>query len=81
VPTYRPDVEAVTDPAPGTRSVPVLLPNEARVTCPSCGSPYIATFAPEDPRGADLPGFVCTAGDCPSTLLDNPGGVGGAVKR
>lgn len=65
MPTYRPDVEAVADEgAPSTRPIPGLLPNEARVTCPGCGSPYIATFTPDEPRSRDLEGFICQAGDC-----------------
>ncbi len=67
MPSYRPDVEAVVDPAPGSRPVASLLANEVRVSCPACGSPYIATFDLSETRTKGLTSFVCFAGDCKYT--------------
>ncbi len=60
--TFTPDV----DLAQKLSGVLPLGPNQTRVTCPRCGSPYLATFASGAPRGLGAADgtFTCTAGDC-----------------
>jgi hypothetical protein len=59
--TFRPDEVATPVTVTGLGGVPTrvrvgdagrsaLSTGEARVRCPKCGSPYIATFSPGDPK-------------------------------
>jgi len=48
------------------KRVPLTLgPNQERVSCPRCGSPYVATLDPGERFDPALPGLTCDAGDCP----------------
>jgi len=68
--TFRPDtvMGAVNTPhgvIMGKSGVSELGPNEARVSCPKCGSPHVVQFGEGEPKyGAEVPSFKCQAGDC-----------------
>lgn len=68
MPTFRADSKDSGQKDDDGRAifVPVtaLLANEVRVSCPGCGSPYIASFGVLEPRSKGMGTFACTAGDC-----------------
>lgn len=63
--TFRPNVrmEMVDGQAVISSGEATPSAGELRVSCPRCGSPYLATPGASDPSGL-LADFVCVAGDC-----------------
>lgn len=75
MPTYRQDVVlnervvkvggVIMGVELGASGVAKAEANESRVSCPKCGSPFLAAFVEDEARfGGEVPDFVCTAGDC-----------------